>query len=127
MKTHYAVGIAMSAGVAIGSIGMLSLHAQGRQPVYYVSEIDVANPEAYAKDYQPRAAEWIKKSGGRYIAAGKPTSFEGEPAKSRSIILAFDSMEKIQAWRNSPEFQDVRKLGGQYAKFRAFAIEGTPQ
>jgi uncharacterized protein (DUF1330 family) len=78
-------------------------------------------------EYLPRARELIIAGGGRYVAAGKATPLEGEPPKARIVVLAFDSMEKIQAWRNSAEFIEHRKIGEKYAKFRSFAVEGVPQ
>jgi uncharacterized protein (DUF1330 family) len=126
MKTRYAVALSMLAGVGIGAIAVQGIHAQTKAPIYYVAEIDISNPDAYAKEYVPRAQAAIKASGGRFLAAGgKVTNFEGDPAKSRVVIQVWDSVDKIQAWRNSAEFKDARKVGEQYAKFRAFAVEGV--
>jgi len=127
MKTHYTAALAMVAGVAVGAVAVQSLHAQAKPPVYYIGENDVTNPDGYAKEYLPRARELIIAGGGRYVAAGKATPLEGEPPKARIVVLAFDSMEKIQAWRNSAEFIEHRKIGEKYAKFRSFAVEGVPQ
>jgi uncharacterized protein (DUF1330 family) len=127
MKTNFTVALAMLAGVAVGAVAVQGLHAQGKPPVYYVGENDVTDPDGYAKEYIPRARELIIAGGGRYVAAGKATSLEGEPPKSRIVVLAFDSMEKIQAWRNSAAFKEHRKIGDKYAKFRSYAVDGVPQ
>jgi uncharacterized protein (DUF1330 family) len=127
MKTHFTIAIAMLTGIGLGAVAVQNLHAQSRPPVYYIGENDVTNPDAYAKEYLPRTAELIKAGGGRYVAAGSATSLEGEPPKSRVVVLAFDSMEKIQAWRDSAEFKENRKIGDKYAKFRSFVVEGVPQ
>src|ERR1700674_5835093 len=111
MKTHYTVALAMLAGVAIGAVAVQGLHAQAKPPVYYIGENDVTNPDGYTKEYLPHARELIIASGGRYIAAGKGTALEGDPPKSRIVVLAFDSIEKIQAWRNSADFKEHRKIG----------------
>jgi len=55
------------------------------------------------------------------------TALEGQPPKQRVAVQVWDSMEKIQAWRNSAEFKEARKIGDKYAKFRAFTVEGLPQ
>jgi uncharacterized protein (DUF1330 family) len=34
-------------------------------------------------------------------------------------------MDKVKAWRNSPEYLENRKIGEKYATFRTFAIEGV--
>jgi len=124
MKTHFTVSLAILAGVGIGAVAVQGLHAQSKPPVYFVGETDISNPDAYAKEYLPRVMADIKANGGRYIAAGKATPLEGEPPKSRIVVIAFDSLEKIQAWRNSEAFKEDRKIGDKYAKYRSYAIEG---
>jgi uncharacterized protein (DUF1330 family) len=128
MKSQYTTALAMLAGFGLGAVAVQGLHAQAKRTVYYISEIDVTNPEAYAKEYVPLAQAGIKSSGGRFLAAGgKVTAVEGDAPKSRVVLQAWDSIESIQAWRNSPEFKEARKVGDKYAKFRAFAVEGVPQ
>ena len=39
---------------------MQGLHAQGKPPVYQITEIEATNPEGYVKDYVPRAQAVIK-------------------------------------------------------------------
>ena len=135
MKTYCTVALSMLAGAALGAGAIQALHAQVKPPVYYVAEIDVTNPEAYAKEYAPKAQAIIKAAGGRQLAIGgagganatKLTAFDGTPPK-RAVIQVWDSMEKIQAWRNNQEYKDLRKnVGEKYAKFRSYTIEGLPQ
>ena len=128
MKTKYTVALAVIAGFGLGAVAVEGLHAQAKPPVYYIAEIDVTNVDAYTKEYAPKAQGLIKKHGGRLLAAGqKVTAIEGQPPKTRVAVQVWDSVEKIQAWRNSKEFKDARKIGDKYAKFRAFAVEGLPQ
>jgi hypothetical protein len=63
MKTRYTIGLSMLAGAALGAAAMHGLHAQAKQPIYYVAEIDVTNSEAYAKEYVPKAQAIIKAAG----------------------------------------------------------------
>jgi uncharacterized protein (DUF1330 family) len=132
MKTRYTVALSMIVGAALGATAIHGLHAQAKPPIYYVTEIDVTNPDAYAKEYSPKAQAIIKASGGRFLAIGgvgggaKITAFDGEAPK-RAVVQVWDSMEKVQAWRANPEYIEARKIGEKYAKFRSFAIEGQPQ
>jgi uncharacterized protein (DUF1330 family) len=128
MNTRYMVTLAVIAGFGLGAVTVQGLHAQAKPPIYYIAEIDVTNVDAYTKEYAPKAQALIKASGGRILAAGqKVTAIEGAPPKVRVAVQAWDSMEKIQAWRNSAEFKENRKIGDKYAKFRAFTVEGLPQ
>src|ERR1700681_4697028 len=134
MKTHYTVALSMLAGAALGATALQGLHAQAKPPVYYVAEIDVTNPDAYGKEYAPKAQALIKASGGRFVAiggvagagAGKVTAFDGEAPK-RTTVQVWDSMEQYQAYRNLPAFKEARQIGEKYAKFHTFAVEGVSQ
>jgi uncharacterized protein (DUF1330 family) len=124
MKTT--VALAMVVSFALGALAVQGLHAQTKPPTYYISEIDVTNPEGYLKEYAPRQGALIRESGGRYlVAGGKTTSFDGDAPKSRVVITAWDNMDKIQAWRSSAAYKELRQIGDKYAKFRSFAVEGT--
>ena len=97
-------------------------------PVYQVIEIDPVNMESYVKDYVPKAQAAIKAAGGKFLAAGgKTTTIEGEPPKPRIVIQQWDSLEKVQAYRNSAAFKDLLPLRDKLAKFRSFVVEGVPQ
>jgi uncharacterized protein (DUF1330 family) len=129
MKPHYIVTLAMLAGVALGAIAVQTLHAQTKPPVYYVAEVDVTDLDGYLKEYAPKAAASSKAFGGQTLAAGQEiTQIEGAPPKRRVVIAKWNSLEQLQAWRNSEQYKEDRKIGDKYAKtIRAFAVEGLPQ
>ena len=126
MKTNCKIALALLAGATMGGAAIQGLHAQARPPVYVIEEIDVSNPGSFLKEYAVKSRSLGRTFGGRILVAGsgKITPIEGEPPKSRVIILQWESLEKIQAWVNSPEYKDLRKIGDKYAKFRIFAVEG---
>jgi uncharacterized protein (DUF1330 family) len=134
MKAQYTVALAMSAGAALGAAAVQGLHAQAKPPVYYVAEITVTDPDGYAREYAPKAQASIKAHGGRLIALGGVggggaqtlKGFDGDPPK-RAAIQVWDSMEKLQAWHGSADYQEARKVGTKYATFRSFAVDGRPE
>ena len=134
MKSNCKIALVLLAGVALGGLAIEGLHAQAKAPVYFVAEIDVTNPDAYAKEYAPKAQALMKGAGGRFLAVGgaaatsggKVTAFDGDPPK-RVVVQVWDSMDKIEAWRANPEYVELRKVGEKYAKFRSFAVYGVPQ
>jgi uncharacterized protein (DUF1330 family) len=91
----------------------------------------VTNPDAYGKEYAPKAQAIIKAAGGRQLAIGEVAgagakqviAFDGEAPK-RAVIQVWDNMEKLKAWRANPDYIEARKIGERYAKFHSFAIEG---
>ena len=128
MRTQYSVTLAMLAGFGLGAVAVQGLHAQAKPPVYQVVEIDPVNMESYLKDYVPKAQVAIKAAGGKFLAAGgKTTTIEGEPPKSRVVIQQWDSLEKVQAYRNSAAFKDLLPLRDKMAKFRSYVVEGVPR
>src|SRR5215467_8665383 len=115
MKTRYTVALSMIAGAALGGAAIQGLHAQAKPPVYLVTEITVTNLDAYTKEYSPLAQASIKKAGGKLLAAGQNvTSLEGAPPAPRIAIQQWDSLEKLQAWRNGAEYKEARKIGDKY-------------
>ncbi len=126
MRTSYAVILGMLGGVLIGALGVHELHAQGKPRVYLVTEVKMTNPTAYNKVYTPLVKRTIKQYGGRYVARGRPIVIEGKASKDTLFaVIAWDSLDKIRAWYDSPEYKDARKTGDRYAKFRQFAVEGV--
>jgi uncharacterized protein (DUF1330 family) len=128
MNTKFKLTLAVLAGAALGATAIQGLHAQAKPPVYQIVEIDVLNQEVYVKDYVPKAQAAIRASGGKFLAAGgKTTSIEGDPPKTRIVLQQWDSLEQIQAYRNSAAFKDLLPLREKLAKFRSFTVEGIAQ
>ena len=128
MKTNYKVAIALVAGAAIGGAATQGLHAQAKPPAYVISEIDVTNQDAYAKEYVPLAQKALRDSGQKPLASGgKTAAISGEPPKSRIVLSVFENMDKAQAAYISPAYMEARKIGDKYAKLRIFVVEGLSQ
>ncbi len=132
MRPRIGLATAALAGMVAGAFVVQVLHAQTKPPVYFIGEIDVANPEGFAKEYLPRAREIIKAHGGQLVATagaggtGNPVmAVDGEPPK-RVVIYRYPSMDAVYAWRHDPAYETVRAVGEKYAKYRTFAVEGLP-
>lgn len=128
MKSHFKLAIAMLAGAGLGAAAVQGLHAQAQPPAYVISEIEVSDKEAYAKEFVPLAVQALKESGQKQlVAGGKTASISGEPPKSRIVLSIFENMDKAQAAYTSPAYLEARKTGDKYAKLRIFVVEGVPQ
>ena len=104
-----------------------ALHAQAKPPVYMIAINEVSDQERYAKEYVSPAQKSVKDHGGEYLAAGPGTRVAGNLPEGPVVILRWESMEALQAWRNSPEFQAALKIGEKYAKFNIVAVNGVRQ
>jgi uncharacterized protein (DUF1330 family) len=126
MKTKHAIILATVAGFALGAAAIQGLHAQVKPLGYVVAEITVANQEAYAKEYGPPIVKTVQDFGGKFIArGGKTSSLIGDPPKPRVVLVQFESLDKAQAWFNSPATQALAPIGEKYATFRTFVVEGV--
>jgi uncharacterized protein (DUF1330 family) len=122
------IAAALLCGAALGAAAVHSLHAQARPPVYQITEIEFVDRAAYEKDYVPKAQAAIRAAGGKFLAAGgTTTTIEGDPPKTRVVIQQWDSVDKIQAYRNSAAFKEILPLRDKLAKFRSFTVEGVAQ
>jgi uncharacterized protein (DUF1330 family) len=124
MKTRFAIAAAMLAGAALGGGAMEALHAQAKPPVYMIAINEVSNQDGYAKEYVPPARKSVEDRGGEYIAAGAGTQIAGNLPAGPVVIIRWESMEALQGWHNSPEFQAALKVGEKYAKFNIVAVNG---
>jgi uncharacterized protein (DUF1330 family) len=128
MKTSLCIAVAVVAGILIGGVAVQGLHAQAKPPVYLIAQNEVSDVDAYLKEYSAKRQASAKAAGGRYLVlGGKVTPLDGPPPKTRTVILAWDSLEKLQAWYNSPEAKALREVGKKYATFHVFAVEGVAQ
>ena len=131
MGARYGLGLVMLACVVLGALSNEVLHGQARPPAYLIGQIDVSDPDGYAKEYLPKAREIIKAHGGRLIAAAgsaatgsQVVAVDGEAPK-RVVIYMYPSIEALQAWRNDPAYVQVRHVGEKYAKYHTFAVEAA--
>ena len=128
MHTHAKVGLGMLAGFALGAVAVPGLQAQTKPPAYVISEIDVTNADAYAKEFVPLANKALADSGHKRLASGgKTISLAGEPPASRVVLSVFESLDQAQAAYNSQAYLEARKIGDKYGKLRIFAVEGVSQ
>jgi uncharacterized protein (DUF1330 family) len=131
MKTYFGIGLGMIAGSVLGAAAVTGLHAQAKTPVYLVTEIDVTNPQAFGKEFSPKAQASIKAAGGQQLAVGgaggggaKGLTVIVGKAPKRAVILKWDSMDALMAWYKGADYQAALKIGEKYATFRRYAIDG---
>jgi uncharacterized protein (DUF1330 family) len=126
MKARSKIALAMAGSFALGAAAVQSLHAQATPPGYAIIEVNVTDKEGYTKEFLPLAVKEIEAGGGKYIVrGGNPVTLQGTPPASRVVVLQFASMDKAQAWWNSPGRKATQTIGDKYATTRVFAVEGA--
>lgn len=127
MKTSYKVAIALVASAALGGAAVQGLHAQMKPPAYVVIPIlkinDAAAFKAGVVD-RPNAAANLKAAGGEWlIRSNKFTKLDGNPPE-RLIVLKFDSIEKAQAFQNTPAQKEVNAIREKTTNSLSFIVQG---
>jgi uncharacterized protein (DUF1330 family) len=126
MNRSITIALAMLTSAGLGAAVIQGLHAQTTPPAFHVAEITVTNEEGYTKEYVPPVVKSIKDGGGKFVVrGGKTVSIAGSPAAPRVVIIQFDSLDKAQAWVNSPAFKAAQAIGEKHATFRLYQVEGV--
>ena len=131
MNTYLTVSVAMLTGIAIGGVAIQGLHAQGKPPVYLITEIDVTDPDKYAQEFAPKAQATVRAAGAKFLIIGgtagagaKPITAMDGTAPKRITVQVWESTDALNNWYNSEAYQAALKIGKQYAMFRRYAVEG---
>jgi uncharacterized protein (DUF1330 family) len=96
-------------------------------PAYLVADIEVTDPEGYA-EYRRTVGASIAAFGGRFLARGGRTeSLEGTWQPKRLVIVEFASMERLQAWYESPEYAPALALRKHASVSSLVMTEGIPE
>jgi len=126
MKANHKMVLAALSGVAIGVVGALTMYAQQTKvaPAYLIAEVEVTDPVTFQK-YAEQVPGTLAPFNGRYLVrGGREVSVEGEAPK-RIVVIAFDSVEKAQAWEDSPAYSAIKPIRHSSAKSRVFIVEGV--
>ena len=129
MNTNGNLALAVLAGISIGAVSVMAIHAQEAKtpPAYMIAETDVADRAAFQK-YAEKVPETLAPFRGSFhyvVRGGKTQALEGQPPKS-IVVLAFDSTEKALAWYNSPAYAAIKPIRQGVAVSRMFMAEGLP-
>jgi len=103
MRSKSKVVLALVAGVALGAAAVQGLHAQVKPKAYLITESEVLDPAAVSV-YLPQVREAAKVAGGNLDFVGpseKIVAVVGVAPK-RIGVSEWESMEKAQAWIDSP-------------------------
>jgi uncharacterized protein (DUF1330 family) len=79
--------------------------------VYYIAEHIITDPVKF-EQYRVEVAPMIAGYGGRYITKAGSHRFPERPhwRPERVVIIEFPTMERLEAWYGSPEYQPLMAL-----------------
>ena len=92
---------------------------------YLIAQIDVHDPETYAK-YTAQTPGIAASYGGKFIVrAGQWECLEGDVKGPRMVMIEFPSYEKAKAWYNSDEYQAIVGIRQKASTGSAYIVEGA--
>jgi uncharacterized protein (DUF1330 family) len=129
MKSILKTTAAIACGLLVGGGAVQLLHAQSKPPAFVVAEIAVKDKEGYEENYLKATQKDISNHGGRYLAGGynKTISLSGSEPPNRVVIVQFENMDAVKAWREQGAMDMENTVGNKYAKFRIYAVGGVTQ
>lgn len=114
--------------IAIGLLAVLAISERAiaaAKPAIAIVELDVHDPDRFAKEFFPLAAKIFADAGATFIVKpSAPDAVDGTAPK-RVAIIQFESKEKAIDTFASPAYRDARKIGDKYASFRIFVVDST--
>jgi uncharacterized protein (DUF1330 family) len=127
MNRHITLALAVVAGAAFGAAAVQGLHAQAKPKAYYVVEIEPLDATANAA-YAPVVQAAQRTGGARQLgtAGQRIVAFDGGAPPKSVAISEWDSMEQVQAYRNSAAFKNLAPQRDKAIKIiRSYAVEAT--
>ena len=125
---NYKIAIALVAGTAIGGTAIQGLHAQAKPSAYLIIPVLKINDPAAFKagvvDKASATAGEMAAAGGHFIVRSqKIYSLDGKPPE-RLVIIAFDSVEKAQAFENTAAQKEINAARMKSTNSLSFIVEG---
>jgi uncharacterized protein (DUF1330 family) len=76
-------------------------------PAYILSVVEVTNPGPNLKKYSEESARLARQHGGRYVIRGKSANVVSGDLLGKKVVvlLEFPTMENLQAFYTSEEYQ----------------------
>jgi uncharacterized protein (DUF1330 family) len=94
---------------------------------YLIGEIEITDPVGFGT-YAAGVGATLDAFGARVLArAGRTEAPEGTPPSGVLVITAFESLERLRAWYQSPEYAELLKRRHAATRSHIFAAEGTDQ
>jgi uncharacterized protein (DUF1330 family) len=127
MDTRYRIALAAVAGIALGAAALEGLHAQAKPPAYVVVAVrSIKDADAFKTGVVDKASPAaLAAAGGRYVIRTQTIKSLDGPSPQRFVLLAFDSVEKAQAWYDMPAVKEINAARMKSTDSLSFIVEGV--
>ena len=96
-------------------------------PAYMIVTAKISDRDAFIQGYGAAAGALVKKMGGRYVLRGPGAELlEGNFGAGASMVISeWSDKDAAQAFWNSEEYKEVKKLREGIADCQVLLIEGA--
>ena len=92
---------------------------------YLLAQVEVRDMQQY-RQYTARTPDIIAKYGGRFLTrGGEVVTLEGEEPAGRIVLIEFPSLETVQEFYASAEYQEVKELRLPASTASFLALDGV--
>ena len=91
---------------------------------YWIARVDVRNPDAY-KLYVEAATKAFEQHNAKFLARGGRSEPVEGPARSRNVIIEFESLDAARACYNSPEYAQAKAHRAAASVGEIILVEGV--
>lgn len=82
--------------------------------IFVIQEQQIQDQNRYNNEYAPREQASVHNNGGRfYTRASNINNMQGEAGPQHLVIIGFNSLQQLQQWQQSPEYQALANLKAQ--------------
>jgi uncharacterized protein (DUF1330 family) len=124
MPNRLRLALAVLSGFILGAFAIQTLYAQGTAAgAYVIVDINQINDPAAFKTFLAIEGQTVSSSGGRFLTrTNYITSLDGV-APLRFAIIAFDNVQKAQAWNESASQTEINALRMQSTRSSSYIVE----
>ena len=116
----------IGAVVALCLGGIVFAQTPPAAPAYLIAHVQVTDPEVW-KQYIAALPGTLAPYHVKTLARAPAVAMDASTAPAGStVILAFNSMDDLKAWWNSPAYQAIIPLRDKSSKSRIYAVQGLP-
>jgi uncharacterized protein (DUF1330 family) len=94
-------------------------------PAYLIADIDVNDPEGYAR-YRDLTTPIVARHGGRYLVrGGEHEVVEGDWRPNRLVVIEFDDMDAARAFWSSDDYRAAAEVRRSASVGSLVLVEGA--
>ena len=92
---------------------------------YVINDMQVTDP-ALLEEYKKHSPATVAQYGGKFLVrGGRLETLEGDWSPSRLVMLEFPDVAAAQAWIDSPEYAEARRLRQRASRSNIVVVEGV--